>query len=149
MKIIIASDHGGYRLKEALKEGLLSLGYDFFDAGCHGMDSVDYPDYGKAVGEAVVRGEFQRGIVVCGTGIGISIAANKVAGVRAALVHDATTAKLAAEHNDANVLALGGRLVAAELALELVQIWLETPFEARHQRRLDLISAIEGEGEAR
>ncbi len=73
MKIVIGSDHGGYRLKEALKEGLLSLGYDFFDAGCHGMDSVDYPDYGKAVGEAVARGEFERGIVVCGTGIGISI----------------------------------------------------------------------------
>lgn len=149
MKIIIASDHGGYRLKEALKEGLLSLGYDFFDAGCHGLDSVDYPDYGRAVGEAVARGEFERGIVVCGTGIGISIAANKVDGIRAALVHDATTAKLAAEHNDANVLALGGRLVASELALELVQIWLETAFEARHQRRLDMITALEGGGETR
>ena len=149
MKIIIASDHGGYRLKETLKEGLLSLGYDFFDAGCHGTDSVDYPDYGRAVGEAVSRGEFDRGVVVCGTGIGISIAANKIPGIRAALVHDVTTAKLAAEHNNANVLALGGRLVAQELALEIVQIWLETPFEPRHQRRLDLITAIEGGGGTR
>ncbi|MFH1530114.1 MAG: ribose 5-phosphate isomerase B [Pseudomonadota bacterium] len=143
MKIVIGSDHGGYRLKEALKEGLLSLGVDFVDVGCHGLDSVDYPDYGRSVGEAVVRGEFDRGVVVCGTGIGISIAANKVAGVRAALVHDATSARLAAEHNDANVLALGGRLLAPELALELVQIWLETPFDVRHQRRLDMITTIE------
>jgi len=147
MKIIIGSDHGGYGLKEALKEGLLSFGYDFFDAGCHGTDSVDYPDYGRVVGEAVARGEFDRGIVICGTGIGISIAANKVSGVRAALVHDATTARLAAEHNDANVLALGGRLIAPELALELVRTWTETRFEARHQHRLDKISAIESGGE--
>ena len=148
MKIVIGSDHGGYRLKEQLKEGLLALGHDFVDLGTNGTDSVDYPDFGRAVGEAVARGEFSRGIVICGTGIGISIAANKVRGIRAALVHDVTTARLAAEHNDANVLALGGRLHAPEMALEIVQAWLETAFEVRHQPRLDLISAMEGEGGA-
>ena len=134
-------------MKEQLREGLLSLGLDLsvFDLGTYDTSSVDYPDYGRAVAEAVAGGECDRGIVICGTGIGISIAANKVPGIRAALVHDVTTAKLAAEHNQANVLAFGGRLVGPELALEMVSAWLNTPFEERHQARLDKITSIEND----
>lgn len=143
MKIAIGSDHGGFHLKEALEAVLETQGHDVMDLGCHDMSSVDYPDYARLVCEAVVSGKAERGLLVCGTGIGISIAANKVKGIRAALVHSVTTARLAAEHNNANVLCLGGRLLAAELAAEVVDAWLTTPFESRHQRRLDLITAME------
>jgi ribose 5-phosphate isomerase B len=143
MRIALASDHGGFELKESLKEVILELGYDFLDLGTSGPQSVDYPDYGAAAGLAVTDGRCARGIVVCGTGIGISIAANKIPGVRAALVHSVHTAQLAAEHNNANILALGGRLLAPALAAKMVEAWLKTPFETRHQARLDMLTALE------
>ena len=119
------------------------------DLGTSSEESVDYPDYGKAVGERVASKQADLGIAVCGTGIGISIAANKVPGIRAALAHDVNTARLAREHNDANVLALGGRIVIGEAAIEMVQIFLTTAYlGGRHQRRLDKITAIEKEERA-
>jgi ribose 5-phosphate isomerase B len=147
MKIAVGADHGGYLLKDALKKYLTDVGHEIEDLGTNGPESVDYPDFARAVGEMVAAGRAERGILVCGTGIGISIAANKVAGVRAALVSSVTTARLAAEHNNANILCLGGRLLASELAFEIVQTWLDTVFEARHQHRLDLIAALERKGE--
>lgn len=143
MRLVMGSDHGGFGLKEKLKEALVGMGVDVTDVGTNSLASVDYPDLADAVAVRVASGQFERGILVCGTGIGMSIAANKVAGVRAALVHDITTARLAAAHNNANVLCLGGRLLAPEIATEIVQAWLETPFESRHQRRLDKIAAME------
>ena len=123
---------------------LESTGYAVSDLGTSSEQSVDYPDYGKAVGERVVSKQADFGIAVCGTGIGISIAANKVPGVRAALAHDLNTARLAREHNDANVLALGGRVVTGEAAIEMVQVFLTTGYlGGRHQRRIDKITAIE------
>jgi ribose 5-phosphate isomerase B len=113
------------------------------DVGTYSLDSVDYPEFARRVGEQVASGLVERGVLVCGTGIGISIAANKIPGVRAALVHDVTTARLAAEHNHANILCLGGRLQAPSLACELVGIWLQTAFEPRHQHRLDMITRLE------
>jgi ribose 5-phosphate isomerase B len=143
MRIAIGSDHGGLSLKEELKKELVKLGHDFVDMGTNGTESVDYPDYASRVAMEVVSGACPRGILVCGTGIGMCIAANKVDGVRAALVHDLTTARLAAQHNDANVLCLGGRLLAAELAGEIVATWLGTRFEERHRPRLDKIHRLE------
>ena len=147
MKIAIGADHGGYLLKDELKAYLIDVGHELVDVGTNGPESVDYPDYARLVGELVASGQVERAILVCGTGIGISIAANKVRGVRAALVSSVTTARLAAEHNNANVLCLGGRLLAAALATEIVQTWLDTDFEPRHQRRLDMIAALERDGE--
>ncbi len=147
MKIAIGADHGGYQLKDALKQYLAEVGHDLEDVGTNGPGSVDYPDYARLVGELVAAGRAECGILVCGTGIGISIAANKVHGIRAALVSSVTEARLAAEHNNANVLCLGGRLLAVPLATEIVQTWLDTDFEARHQGRLDLIAAMERNGE--
>lgn len=144
MKLALGSDHGGVVLKDALVAALEASGHEVTDRGTHGPVSVDYPDIARDVCGQVAGGVVERGILVCGTGIGISIAANKVPGIRAALVHCVTTARLAAEHNDANVLCLGGRLIAPELALEIVQAWLSTPFEPRHQHRLDKIAALEG-----
>lgn len=146
MRLALASDHGGFELKEALKKVILELGHHFTDFGTDGPGSVDYPDFARKACDAVASGLCARGIVICGTGIGISIAANKVPGIRAALVHSVHTARLAAEHNNANVLALGGRLLAPALAGEMVKAWLETPFDPRHQPRIDKISAIETEG---
>lgn len=147
MKIALGADHGGYLLKDALCQYLSDIGHEVEDLGTNGPGSVDYPDYARLVGERVADGRAQRGVLVCGTGIGISIAANKIPGVRAALVSSVTTARLAAEHNNANVLCLGGRLIAVPLAVEVVQTWLDTDFEARHQPRLDLITALERRGE--
>lgn len=145
MKIGIASDHGGFELKEYIKEYLAKENIEFVDYGTYSLDSVDYPDYGKKVGEAVVSKEVTRGIVVCGTGIGISIAANKVKGVRCALCGDSYSARMSREHNNANVLALGGRVIGKDLALEIVSIWIKTEFEGgRHERRLIKIGEIEG-----
>ncbi len=144
MKLALGSDHGGVGLKDVLVVALQAAGHEVADLGTHGPASVDYPDVAKRVCDQVVAGTAERGILVCGTGIGISIAANKVAGIRAALVHCVTTARLAAEHNDANVLCLGGRLLAPELALEIANCWLGTSFESRHQHRLDKITALEG-----
>lgn len=144
MKIAIGSDHGGYELKEIIKEHLQEKGFDIKDLGTDSRQSVDYPEFAQAVGEAVVAGQVDKGILVCGTGIGISIAANKVPGVRCALVGDCFSAKATREHNDANIIALGGRVVGPGLALQIVDTWLGAQFEGgRHQNRLDKITEIE------
>ena len=143
MKIALGSDHGGYALKENLKRALAESSHDIVDLGTFSEESVDYPDFALAVAAEVASGESDLGVLVCGTGIGVSIAANKVPGIRAALVHDVVTARLAREHNRANILCLGGRLLAAPLAREMVRVWLEAEFEERHQSRLDKITAIE------
>lgn len=141
MKICIASDHGGFDLKAHLIEYLKKRDYTVSDLGCNNKDSVDYPVYGNIVGEAITQGYYDCGILICGTGIGISIAANRHPSVRAALCYDVTTARLCREHNDANVLALGARQTAPELAEEIVNMFLSTEFEGgRHQRRIDLLS---------
>lgn len=139
--IAIGSDHGGYGLKEAVKKHLEERGIPFRDMGCDGTASVDYPVYGRAVAKAVADGSCEKGIVVCTTGIGISITANKVPGIRCALCSDSLSAKMTRLHNDANVLALGGGFVGKNLALEIVDVFLDTAFsgEERHQRRIDLI----------
>ena len=143
MKIAVASDHGGFKLKEEVKAHLLERGLEVLDLGTHTEDSVDYPAYGKACGEAVVGGQADVGIVVCGTGIGISIAANKVKGVRCGLCTSVEMAHLTKQHNNANVLALGGRTTAPELAMQIVDEWLDTEFEGgRHQRRVDMLDEM-------
>jgi ribose 5-phosphate isomerase B len=143
-RIAIGSDHAGFLVKETIRKYLEASGYTVDDQGTSSEESVDYPDYGKAVGERVASKQADLGIAVCGSGIGISIAANKVPGIRAALVHDVTTARLAREHTDANILALGGRIVTPEAAVEMVQTFLATAYlGGRHQRRLDKIIQIE------
>ena len=143
MKIALASDHGGFELKETVKGYLQEKGYDILDLGTDSTDSVDYPDFGKACAEAVINGQADRGIVCCGTGIGISIAANKVNGIRCALCTSEFMAEMARKHNDANMLALGGRILDDVLALKIVATWLITDFEGgRHQRRVDLLNHI-------
>lgn len=135
--IVIASDHAGFELKETLKQELEALGFAVNDLGTHGGESVDYPDYADALARAVAAGEARRGVLLCGTGIGASIAANRHAGVRAALCHDAQSASVCRRHNDANVLVLGGRVTAPEIARECLRIFLDTPFEGgRHARRV-------------
>lgn len=144
MRVAIGADHAGYLLKEHLKQTLIRLGHDVDDHGTHSEASVDYPGICMSVGQAVVSGRADRGIVLGGSGQGEQIAANKVRGVRAALCNDLFTARLSREHNDANVLSMGGRIVAFGLADEIVALWLTTPFEGgRHQRRLDQIAAAE------
>ena len=146
MKIAIACDHGGYRLKEAIRKYLEDREIEVLDLGTHSEESVDYPLYGKACACAVVGGEADRGIVCCGTGIGISIAANKIKGIRCALCTDGKMAEMTRRHNDANMLALGGRITDEKTALEITGIWLDTEFEGgRHQRRVDL---LDGWGQA-
>ena len=137
-KIGIASDHAGYQLKEFIIGYLDSKGYDVHDFGCHSEESCDYPDFGEAAARAVASGEYDRGIVICTTGIGISIAANKVPGIRCALCGDCFSAKATRLHNNANVLALGALVTGPGLALEIVDIFLDTPFseEERHSRRV-------------
>ena len=145
MKIVIASDHGGFRLKQEIIKQLEGKNIEYEDFGAYSEESVDYPDYGQRVGEAVASGCFDRGIVICGTGIGISIAANKVPGVRAALCGDCFSAKASREHNNANVLALGERVIGVELAKMIVDVWLDTEFAGeRHERRVNKIGEIEG-----
>jgi len=136
--VALAADHAGFALKEELKSELLAMGMECLDLGTDSDASVDYPDFGHAVADAIIKGQAERGVIVCGTGIGISIAANRVAGVRAAVCHDATTARLAREHNDANVLALGARIVGAEVAKDCLRAFLSTPFDGgeRHLRRV-------------
>lgn len=147
MKIALGSDHGGYKLKEIVKAYLLSQGYEVEDFGTHSADSVDYPIYGLKAALAVSKGQCDKGIVICSTGIGISIAANKVKGIRAALCNDLLSARLTREHNDTNVLALGAFIVGEKLALAIVDTWLNTPFsnEERHKRRIEGIAQIENE----
>lgn len=138
MKISIGSDHAGFDLKEELRKYLEDEGYEVLDEGTYSKDSVDYPDYGKKVGQRVAGGQADRGLVVCGSGIGISIAANKVDGIRCALVSEPLSAQLSRLHNNANVLALGGRLTGVEMAKECLKVFLETEFEGgRHQRRIE------------
>lgn len=142
--IAIGSDHGGYELKESVKRYLEEKGIPYQDMGCDSMASVDYPVYGHAVAKAVADGICDKGIVVCTTGIGISIAANKVRGVRCALCSDTLSAKMTRLHNDANVLAMGGGMLGVNLALDIVETFLETPFsgEEKHRRRVDAIESI-------
>ncbi|HEY5597783.1 MAG TPA: ribose 5-phosphate isomerase B [Kiloniellales bacterium] len=140
--VAIGSDHAGYEMKGALIEELRGMGYDVLDLGCNGPASVDYPDFGRAVAEAVANGRAERGVIVCGTGIGISIAANRNPRVRAAPCHDETSARLAREHNDANVLALGARLVGPEVAKACLRVFLATEFAGgRHAARVAKLGA--------
>lgn len=141
--IIIGSDHAAYPLKEKVKLFLLEQGIKIQDAGTHSEESVDYSDFGIKVASAVSTQEFQRGILLCGTGLGMSMVANRFPHVRAALCSDVFSAKMSREHNDANILVLGGRLIGDILAFELVRTWLDTPFEGgRHQGRLDKFDKI-------
>lgn len=143
MKIAIASDHGGFALKNTVKKHLEERGLTVVDLGTDSDASVDYPVYGKACGEAVAGGAADLGIVCCGSGIGISIAANKVKGVRCALCTSVEMAKLCRQHNNANMIALGGRLTEDALALQIVDTWLDTEFEGgRHQRRTDMLDEM-------
>lgn len=139
--IAVASDHAGFDLKELLKRDLQQAGHDVLDLGTKSTESVDYPDFGKAMAEAIASGKAGRGVLVCGTGIGISIAANRHPKVRAALVHDVTSARLSREHNDANVVAFGARLIGIEAAREALKVFLATPFEGgRHAGRVAKLS---------
>ena len=144
MAIAIGSDHGGFHLKETIKARLAELNLEFHDFGTYSTESVDYPDIAKEVGEAVAAGDYEQGILICGTGIGISIAANKIKGVRAALCGDVYSAQMSREHNDANILAMGERVIGPGLALMILDTWLKTPFAGgRHERRVGKISDIE------
>lgn len=144
MKIAVGSDHGGFLLKTEIIEHLKKKEIQYTDFGCFSDKSVDYPDIGQEVGEAVARGDYDKGIICCGTGIGISISANKVPGIRAALCGDCFSAKASREHNDANILALGERVTGVELAKMIVDIWLSAEFlGGRHGRRVDKIALIE------
>ena len=145
MKLAIGADHGGVELKQEILKFLQSVkNIEVTDYGTVTKDSVDYPDYGRKVSEAVARGTSDRGILICGTGIGMSIVANRYPGVRAALCHDNFTARMSRLHNDANVLVMGERVIGRGVALDIVKVWLETEFEgSRHQRRLDKIREIE------
>ncbi|BCR04760.1 ribose 5-phosphate isomerase B [Desulfuromonas versatilis] len=141
---LIASDHGGLELKESIKNFLEGRGIEVRDLGTMNGDSVDYPDYGAKVGRAVSLGEAQKGILICGTGIGMSIVANKFPGVRAALISDEFTARMSKEHNNANIIVMGGRVLSTREACDMVAAWLDANFEGgRHQRRLEKIAQIE------
>lgn len=144
LRIALASDHGGFFLKEEIKKFLEEEGFSYYDFGTYSPEAVDYPDQARIVAEAVARGEFERGILCCGTGIGVAVAANKVPGIRAALCHDTYSARASREHNDANILALGGRVVGPALAREIVSVWLKSGFlGGRHARRIAKITEIE------
>ncbi len=143
LSIIIGCDHGAYQLKDILKNQLVKDGISVEDVGVFGPESVDYPNIGMQVASEVSQGNYARGILLCGTGLGMSMVANRYPHVRAALCNDLFSAKLSREHNDANILVMGGRMVGDVLALEILRTWLETPYEgARHQKRLDLFDSI-------
>ena len=146
MKIAIACDHGALDLKLAVKEHLTNAGYQVLDFGTDTLDSCDYPDFVEPAAKAVAAGECDRGIVLCSTGIGVSIAANKVRGIRCALLSDLMSARLTREHNDTNMMAMGAFIVGKALALEIVDIWLSTEFSQgeRHARRIAKLTALEG-----
>ncbi len=149
-RIALGADHAGFHVKETIKKFLEASGYPVEDVGTWSEESVDYPDYARAVAEKVAAGENQLGILACGTGIGMAIAANKVPGIRAAVAHDAMTARLAREHNDANVLTLGGRVVDDARAIEIVRDFLSAQFAGgRHQRRIDKITELDKHEHAR
>lgn len=139
--IAIGCDHGGYYLKQEIIDFLKKLGYEYKDYGTYSDESCDYPEFAKKVAHAVANGECEKGILICGTGIGVSITANKVKGIRAALVHDCFSAKATREHNDANIIAMGARVIGPGLATEIIRIFLETPFsnDERHIRRINQI----------
>ena len=145
MMISIAADHGGFALKEHIKAYLTAKGYDVKDCGTYTADSCDYPDFAAVAAKAVASGECEKGIVLCTTGIGVSIAANKVKGIRCALLSDVMSARLTREHNDTNMMAIGAGVVGEMLALEILDTWLETEFShnERHQRRIDKVMALE------
>lgn len=146
MKIAIACDHGGLRLKDIIIEDLKTSGYTVEDFGTYNEESCDYPDFAGKAAKAVASGAFDKGIVICGTGIGVSITANKVKGIRCALVHDVFSAKATREHNDTNMLAMGQRVIGDGLALEIVHTWLDTKYEGgRHDLRIEKMMAYEGE----
>lgn len=152
MRVVLASDHRGFQLKASLRALLAEKGVESIDVGAFSAEAVDYPDVGALAAAKVARGECERGIVICGSGIGMSIVANKFPGVRAALCHDVYGARMSREHNDSNVLALGADVVEETLAREIVKVWLETEFQGgRHLRRVEKIRAIEsglaGKGE--
>jgi len=144
MKVALACDHGGYRLKEIIKDYLEEMGVECVDFGTYSEDSVDYPDFAYKAARAVAERKVDRAILVCGTGVGICIVANKVKGIRAGLCCNVYTAEMSRRHNDTNVLCLGGRVIGDELAKAIVKVWLETPFDGgRHARRLGRLSEIE------
>ena len=146
MKVALASDHGGVNIRAEIKALLEELNIEYEDFGCDCEGSVDYPDYALLVAEKVASGDFDRGILICGTGIGMSIAANKVKGIRCALVHDVFSAKMTRMHNDSNVIAMGERVIGAGLAREIVTAWLGTEFEGgRHQTRIGKFATYEEE----
>ena len=148
MRIVLGADHRGYELKDEIAAALKRDGHEVLDVGTNSADSVDYPDYARAVGEAIVDGRAERGIIVCGSGVGASIAANKVRGVRAAMCHDTYSARQGVEHDDMNVLCLGARVIGDELARELTRAFLAARFsgEERHQRRVAKVVAAEHDG---
>jgi len=145
LRVAIGADHAGYAMKEELKDVLREEGIEFLDVGTmNGDESVDYPDFAEAVARKVASGEFDRGVIVCGTGIGVAIAANKVRGIRAANCNDTVCARLSREHNDANVLTVGSRIIGPAVAREILKTWLRADFEGgRHSRRINKISEIE------
>jgi ribose 5-phosphate isomerase B len=144
MKVVVGSDHAGYELKEQIKAVVVEKGYVVIDVGTESPASVDYPDFGIKAATLVGRGEADRGVLVCGTGIGMSVVANKVKGVRAALISDLYTAIQSRKHLDANILVLGGRVIGKDLAAEITRVWLDTPFEGgRHQKRIEKIEQYE------
>ncbi len=146
IKVAVGCDHGGFILKQSVVSTLERLGAEVVDLGCYDESSVDYPVYGEKVARSVASGECALGVIMCGTGIGISIAANKVRGVRAAVVTNTYMAKLTKNHNNANIIALGGRVISPDEAAAIVEAWYTAEYEGgRHQRRLDMISAIEGD----
>ena len=144
MKIALGSDHGGYELKEYIKTVIEKMGHEYVDFGCHNLDSCDYPDFGAAAAKAVAAGECEKGIVVCTSGIGISITANKVKGIRCAHCADCLQAEMTRRHNDANVMAIGAGFTGKNMAERMVEVFLTTEFEGgRHQRRVDKLNAIQ------
>ncbi len=148
MRIVVGADHRGYELKDEIGAALKQAGHEVLDVGTHGADSVDYPDYARAIGGALTDGRAERGVLVCGSGVGASIAANKIRGVRAALCHDTYSARQGVEHDDMNVLCLGARVIDSELALELVRAFLDARLsdEERYRRRLEKVAEMEREG---
>lgn len=145
MRIVMGADHAGFALKEDLRKFVAGLGYEVVDVGTCDESPVDYPDFAVAVGTAILEGRAERGILICGSGVGASVAANKLAGIRAGLCHDTYSAHQSVEHDDTNVLVLGSRIIGSELARELVKAFLSAKFshEERHQRRLDKVNALE------
>ena len=144
MKIAVGCDHAAYELKEAIKQKLINEGHEVMDVGCDSTESVDYPKYGHAVGRAVASGEAERGIAVCGSGIGISIACNKVPGIRAALCTSVEMAEMCRRHNNANVVCMGARMISQDLAFEIIDKWMTTEFEGgKHLRRINEIEDLD------